>query len=551
MRTRQRQHLIPGALLTAPVWLMMVIGLAADVLAQPVVFARADAARARDERQAATGSVSAQASEVAVVDLGQPVPVGVTASRSSAAFGRLSADATGGLNTLQHSASARASSGGEASWGDVFTITSTLPAGTTVRFRARLELAAAQNVPWQNPGEIVASTTTAGTVSAFGRTTVSGLPERLGADYNVSFSVTGLPQQQEVRRSETITPTPVERELDLVVGRAYTVWHQLNAVSDVAFLTFGAVVANTYSSRFYLESSDGRASYTTASGVRYEPPPALPSLAAAVVSRPAVTLSWTAPTGGPAPAGYTVVASLAPGGPLVAQLPVGTQTSLSVAAPDGTFYVRVLARVNGVDVSSNEIRVDVAPPTVPGPPQSLSATVAGSVLTFMWQAPADSGGPSVMTYRLDAGSTPGASNLASGLTIGAGTTFTSPAVPNGAYYVRVRAENAAGISGPSNEVRVVVGPPPPSAPTLTGSVGAGGDVMLNWSVPSAGAVVTGYELHAGTAPGLSDLGVLSLIGGQTAFSTSGVPAGTYYARVAGRSGSGLGEFSNTVLLKVP
>ncbi len=236
-----------------------------------------------------------------------------------------------------------------------------------------------------------------------------------------------------------------------------------------------------------------------------------------------------------------------PGGPPVASLPLGTQTSLTVAAPDGTFYVRIIATVNGSPVSSNEIHVVVAPPSVPSAPQGFSAGVGGSVITFAWQAPS---GSAVTGYVLEAGSGLGLSNLAI-LPLGDVTTFVTPPVPNGSYYVRLRGQNASGTGPPSNEVRVVVGPPPPSAPTLTGSGSLGGNVVLSWSTPSSGAAVTGYELHAGTAPGLSNIVVIPLPASQELLATSGVPPGTYYVRVVATSAQGLGEVSNEVALVVP
>ena len=226
-----------------------------------------------------------------------------------------------------------------------------------------------------------------------------------------------------------------------------------------------------------------------------------PVLAPAVVLRPNVSFSWTPPTAGPPPTSYTLEASLTPGGPPVASLPLGAERSLTVAAPDGTFYVRIIATVNGSPAPSNEIQVVVAPPSIPAAPQGFSAGVAGSVITFAWQAP---GGSAVTGYVLEAGSGPGLSNLAI-LPLGNVTTFVTPPVPNGSYYVRVRGQNTSGTGPPSNEVRVVVGPPPPSAPTLTGAGSLGGNVVLSWSTPSSGAAVTGYELHAGTAPGLSNI----------------------------------------------
>jgi hypothetical protein len=57
-------------------------------------------------------------------------------------------------------------------------------------------------------------------------------------------------------------------------------------------------------------------------------------------------------------------------------------------------------------------------------------------------------------HVIEAGSGPGLSNLAT-IAVGAVTSFTTPAPP-GTYYVRVRATNLCGTSGPSIEVVVTV-----------------------------------------------------------------------------------------------
>lgn len=168
------------------------------------------------------------------------------------------------------------------------------------------------------------------------------------------------------------------------------------------------------------------------------------------------------------------------------------------------------------------------------------------MITFAWQPP---GGSTVTGYVLEAGSAPGQADLVT-LPVGAVTSVVTRPVPNGSYHVRVRAQNATGTGAASAEVRAVVGPPPPGPPTLIGSSTAGGDVALSWTAPTSGAVVTGYELHAGTAPGLSNIAVIPLPSTQTVLGAGGVPAGTYYVRVVATSGSGRGEFSNEVTLVV-
>ena len=82
------------------------------------------------------------------------------------------------------------------------------------------------------------------------------------------------------------------------------------------------------------------------------------------------------------------------------------------------------------------------PAEITSAPLSLSATVNGNIVVLSWTTPA-SGGP-VLTYTIEAGSAPGLTNLASFNTGNASTSLTVPGVPNGTYYVRVRALDASG-----------------------------------------------------------------------------------------------------------
>jgi len=116
-------------------------------------------------------------------------------------------------------------------------------------------------------------------------------------------------------------------------------------------------------------------------------------------------------------------------------------------------------------------------------------------VTLWWSAP--TGGCEVTSYLVEAGSSPGAQNIT---TMGTGSTsVTVDRVPPGTYYVRVRAHNAYGDSGSSNEISGTVGPPPctaaPSAPTdLSGST-SGGTVTLWWTAPSGGCAPTSYVIE--------------------------------------------------------
>lgn len=92
-------------------------------------------------------------------------------------------------------------------------------------------------------------------------------------------------------------------------------------------------------------------------------PPNAPTNLTSTVAGSLVTLSWTAPVGGCSPSAYVVQAGSAPGLSDLAILNVGPATALSVAAPAGRYYVRVVAlNAFGGSVGSVEIVVNVGTP---------------------------------------------------------------------------------------------------------------------------------------------------------------------------------------------
>ena len=194
--------------------------------------------------------------------------------------------------------------------------------------------------------------------------------------------------------------------------------------------------------------------------------------------------------------------------------------------------------------------LSVASAVAPGPPQNLAATVSGNNVTFTFQAPSVGGVPSA--YVLEAALSPGGPLIAT-LPV-ASSPVVVPNVPSGVYYVAVRGTNGDGPGARSNEVAVSVTgastgcSSPPSAPeNLTGTV-AGNLVTLSWTPSSSGCAATAYTVHAGAAPGLSNIAVVNLPI-TTTLSTS-APSGTYFVRVIAMNGVGASMPSNEVTVRV-
>jgi endonuclease/exonuclease/phosphatase family metal-dependent hydrolase len=270
-------------------------------------------------------------------------------------------------------------------------------------------------------------------------------------------------------------------------------------------------------------------------------PPGPPEGLASTVSGHTAAFVWQPPSTGGVPASYVLEASLSPGGPLIASMPV-VGTTLDVPnVPNGVYYVRVRAlNASGVSAPSHEVVVvvpaDGGCTGLPGAPESLRGSATNNQVTLSWRAPANDCG--VISYSVQAGSTPGATDIAV-VNVGNARAVSSSAPP-GTYYVRVVAVNALGGSVASNEVAVSVpGGGCMAAPHPSQDLRArvtGSTVTLSWSPPADGCASTTYTVHAGSYPGQSDLGVVS-VGAATSL-TATASAGTYYVHVVASNALG-------------
>jgi predicted phage tail protein len=183
----------------------------------------------------------------------------------------------------------------------------------------------------------------------------------------------------------------------------------------------------------------------------------------------------------------------------------------------------------------------------PAAPTNFRASVSGFTAQFSWTPPTPSTTGVAISYVIDAGVAPGTTIVS--LPAGSGTSFTVPGVPSGTFYVRVRAINASGSSGPSNEVMLVIsgaGVSPPLAPTNPVAFLLGGQLTLTWAAAIAGEPATGYLVEAGSASGLANIATLPVAG--RSFTYNGVPPGFYFLRVRATNAGGVSPPSPEVMI---
>lgn len=177
---------------------------------------------------------------------------------------------------------------------------------------------------------------------------------------------------------------------------------------------------------------------------------------------------------------------------------------------------------------------------VPGAP-TLTASASGQTVSASWTPVAGATG-----YRVEAGVTP--VQALAGYEVGPLTSFTLPNVPQGTYYLRVFARNAAGLGAPSNVVGLVVSTAqaPPAAPTGLVATVVGTTVTLSAQLPAG--PLTGLLLVVGLTPGAAQVALpLAVTGTNT---IPNVPPGVYYGRLVALNAGGPSQPSNEVQIVV-
>lgn len=199
---------------------------------------------------------------------------------------------------------------------------------------------------------------------------------------------------------------------------------------------------------------------------------------------------------------------------------------------------------------SNDVRAVVTTPLpVAGPPMALGATVTGTAVQLTWHRSSIGAAPE--GYLLELGTSRFSKDLGVVRLPGTTTTLTVPNVPPGTYAVRLRAVTSAGVTPQSNDVLVHVGgsggcAAPPEAPVLLTPIVSDHMATLAWFTPVGDT--SSFQLHVGTAPGLSD--VLSAAVGPVTGLGASAGDGRYVVRVVPENACGTGPASADAIVTI-
>ena len=135
---------------------------------------------------------------------------------------------------------------------------------------------------------------------------------------------------------------------------------------------------------------------------------------------------------------------------------------------------------------------------VPQVPTGLSAIGGNTQVLLTWTAPTSNGGAFIPDYDVYVGTTPdGESSTQVNTTTLTATSYTVTGLTNGTtYYFTVKAINAIGSSGASNEASATPATTP-GAPTGLSATGGNAQVLLTWKTPSSdgGSAITSYDVY--------------------------------------------------------
>lgn len=287
------------------------------------------------------------------------------------------------------------------------------------------------------------------------------------------------------------------------------------------------------------------------------------NLAASSPSSTQINLSWSdnssdeaafyierAPDNNGAPGTFAQIATVG------ANVTTYSNTGL---APATKYWYRVQAQNgSGVSTYTNNASATTLPPPPPVAPSGLTLTVlSGSQIKLTWT----DNSPDETGFRIerapDAGGVAGAYTEIATVGVNVATFTNTGLAPTTTYWYRVRAYNAGGTSGYTNESSATTATGKPNAPTgLTATASSSTAIALAWadnSTDETGFLVESAPDNGGVAGTYAQ--IASLGANVTSYSNTGLTASTTYwyrVRAAGLQNSDYSnEASATTLIAKP
>lgn len=263
--------------------------------------------------------------------------------------------------------------------------------------------------------------------------------------------------------------------------------------------------------------------------------------------------------------GITLFAADAPNGAVTARLPIQppflsddmlTPPGWTFSGvPAGTYYLALVYGIVGSPTipATAWTRLDVTGSCTAAPGVALLTRDMNAGPTGV-RVRMSAFGSCARSFLVDAGTSPGAANIASFEQTAA--LLDTSGVPPGSYYLRVRAKNQAGV-GPASAVLPL---PVPACPTelpdevddLTATV-VGHTVTLTWTPPAtpAGRPVTYYEFAVVNAAPPGTPPARYLVPGSLSTVSATLASGTYQVLIYAGNACGAESGSGLVTFTVP
>jgi titin len=335
-------------------------------------------------------------------------------------------------------------------------------------------------------------------------------------------------------------------EIKLGAGGAYI--ETATVGSDVtSYSSTGLEAGTEYFYRVRAFNGTGHSAYADEDGATTlpEPPAAPTNLAATVASQTQVDLTWTDNANNED--GFRVERKLSSAATYTEFDTVGanvTSFSSTGLAADTEYTYRVRA-FNATDNSgyTDEVTVTTLPDPPANAPSSLTATAASNVQIDLAWADNSSDEDGFRIERKAAGDTAYVEIDTVGAEV---TSYASTGLAGSTeYHYRVRAFNAGGHSGYSNEANATTLPDPPQTPSaLTAAAVSNAQIDLSWTDNSSNEA--GFKIERNTSADSATYTEIATVGPNvTSYSSTGLAGSTaYYYRVRSYNANGNSAYSN-------